>query len=95
MRLFNSAYFHKAPRHATFLQAAWDYFWPLDKIEHWNRIYGRRGLLQYQFVVLPHAAREAVSEVLRLLQQEGQDPSSRHQDRGYAPLPGTPPARLG
>ena len=56
LRLFNSAYFHKAPRHATFLQAAWDYFWPLDKIEHWNRIYGRRGLLQYQFVVPPHAA---------------------------------------
>jgi FAD/FMN-containing dehydrogenase len=71
LRLFNLAYFHKAPRKATFLQPGWDYFWPLDKIEHWNRIYGRRGLLQYQFVVPPQGAREAISEVLRLLQQAG------------------------
>ena len=71
LRLFNSAYFHKAPRHATFLQPSWDYFWPLDKIEHWNRIYGRRGLLQYQFVVPPPVARDTISEVLELLRAEG------------------------
>lgn len=71
LRLFNSAYFHKAPRAATFAQPAWDYFWPLDKIEHWNRIYGRGGLLQYQFVVPPDAAREAITEVLGLLREHG------------------------
>jgi len=71
LRLFNTAYFHKAPRQARFLQPAWQYFWPLDKIEHWNRIYGRRGLLQYQFVVPPAHARETISEVLALLRAAG------------------------
>ena len=71
LRLFNTAYFHKAPEEASFLQQGWDYFWPLDKIEHWNRIYGRRGLLQYQFVVPPPVARDAISEVLGLLRAEG------------------------
>ncbi|MBC5786296.1 FAD-binding oxidoreductase [Ramlibacter sp. USB13] len=71
LRLFNSAYFHRAPKQATFAQEAWGYFWPLDRIEHWNRIYGRHGLLQYQFVVPPAVARDAIREVLRLLQERG------------------------
>lgn len=71
LRLMNAAYFHRAPERATLLQSAWDYFWPLDKIEQWNRIYGRRGLLQYQFVVPPATAREAISEVLRILRSQG------------------------
>jgi FAD/FMN-containing dehydrogenase len=71
LRAFNAAYFHKAPKQARFLQSTWQYFWPLDALEHWNRMYGRRGLLQYQFVVPPERAREAISEVLGLLQQAG------------------------
>jgi hypothetical protein len=71
LRLFNSLYFHKAPERASFVQQGWDYFWPLDKILHWNRIYGPRGLLQYQFVVPPAAARDAITQVLRLLRSEG------------------------
>jgi FAD/FMN-containing dehydrogenase len=71
LRLFNAAYFHKAPEQASFIQQGWEYFWPLDKIDHWNRIYGRRGLLQYQFVVPPHVARHAISEVLDLVRAEG------------------------
>jgi hypothetical protein len=71
LRLFNTAYFHKAPVQASLLQPSWEYFWPLDKILHWNRIYGRRGLLQYQFVVPPAVARDAITEVLSLLRAEG------------------------
>jgi FAD/FMN-containing dehydrogenase len=71
LRLFNTAYFHRAPAQAEFLQPSWEYFWPLDKIAHWNRIYGRSGLLQYQFVVPPQAARAAIAEVLGLLKAAG------------------------
>lgn len=39
------------------------FFYPLDAIEDWNRIYGRRGFFQYQCVV-PHDTREAIAEIL-------------------------------
>lgn len=44
---------------------AGSYFFPLDSIAHWNRLYGKRGFLQYQFVVPDDSAREAISRVLR------------------------------
>ncbi len=59
LRAFNSAYFHRAPARAELLQSAWDYFWPLDRVENWNRIYGPRGLLQYQCVLPPAAAEDS------------------------------------
>ncbi len=40
------------------------YFYPLDGLLHWNRLYGRRGFVQYQ-VVFPRAtAREGLKEIL-------------------------------
>jgi FAD/FMN-containing dehydrogenase len=67
VRLFNSLYFH-APmrdftRHAVPYQK---FFYPLDNIDSWNKLYGRRGFLQYQFVI-PFDKREAIAEVLQLI----------------------------
>ena len=42
------------------------YFYPLDSVAHWNRVYGRRGYLQYQ-AVLPHASARA--GLVRLLER--------------------------
>jgi FAD/FMN-containing dehydrogenase len=56
MRWFNRLY---AWSHGTALRrriVSHDaFFYPLDAVGHWNRLYGRRGLLQYQ-CVLPRAA---------------------------------------
>lgn len=71
LRAFNAAYYLKAPRDAHELQPVWSYFWPLDAMEQWNRIYGRRGLLQYQFVVAPAHAREVITEVLARIRTAG------------------------
>lgn len=71
LRAFNAAYFGKAPDDWLDLQPVWKYFWPLDAMAHWNRIYGRQGLLQYQFVVDPDQARDTITQVLRTIQASG------------------------
>lgn len=54
MRAFNGVYFAGAAHNRTERVPLLSYFYPLDKIGGWNRLYGRRGFLQYQFV-LPKA----------------------------------------
>jgi FAD/FMN-containing dehydrogenase len=40
------------------------FFYPLDAIEAWNRAYGRKGFYQYQCVIPPATAKEAISNIL-------------------------------
>jgi len=53
IKLFNQFYFHTQRRNngKTQTQHYHTYFYPLDSISNWNRIYGSRGFYQYQFVV--------------------------------------------
>jgi FAD/FMN-containing dehydrogenase len=70
LRAFNFAYYHR-PLPAKAVMHYAPYFYPLDGILHWNRLYGRRGFYQYQ-CVLPPAAREALAEILRSIVGSGQ-----------------------
>ncbi len=84
MRGFNAAYYWK---HAGWRRAGWrhgerargttrpvpyhGFFYPLDAIGSWNRLYGPRGLLQYQCVVPRAAGAPAVAELLERLAASG------------------------
>ena len=71
VRAFNEAWFRKAPKHRDGeLQQIAEFFHPLDMVQEWNRIYGPRGFLQYQFVV-PDEAGDLVKTALRELQRVG------------------------
>ncbi|ORE95361.1 FAD linked oxidase [Stappia sp. 22II-S9-Z10] len=69
---FNALYHARVPRGGeTKVVPASSFFFPLDAVGHWNRLYGPRGLHQHQSV-LPHAdAHEAVREMLRLAHHHG------------------------
>lgn len=64
LRVFNAGYFRlgqwTAARRPVHYQ---HFFYPLDAIQHWNRIYGPKGFYQYQCVV-PMADRKAVMSAL-------------------------------
>lgn len=68
---FNAFYYRRYPRNARARLTSYEpFFYPLDSIEHWNRLYGRRGFLQYQ-CVLPYAGgREGLIRILELIANE-------------------------
>ena len=70
LRMFNALYFH-CPRQRFVLTHYVPYFFPLDAIANWNRIYGPRGFLQYQCVVPPENAESRVTELLQLIAANG------------------------
>ncbi|MCZ2497391.1 FAD-binding protein [Xylophilus sp. Kf1] len=72
LRAFNTLYYHRQTVRETSARVSYEpFFYPLDKLLHWNRMYGRAGFQQYQCVV-PHAeARAAVAEVLRTIARSG------------------------
>lgn len=63
MAAFNELYYRRGRPGTTFVP--WTtYFYPLDSVGEWNRIYGRAGFAQYQFVVPRDAGRVALRAVL-------------------------------
>lgn len=54
VRLFNAAYWRRVPADGrTVVKPVSDFFFPLDRIRDWNRLYGARGFHQFQCVVPP------------------------------------------
>jgi decaprenylphospho-beta-D-ribofuranose 2-oxidase len=67
---FNEVWFRRAPKHAVaHLESIARFFHPLDGVIGWNRIYGRHGFLQYQFVV-PFGAEGALRAIVERLAEE-------------------------
>ncbi len=73
VKAFNELYyhtqFHKRIRKVVPYEP---FFYPLDSIHEWNRMYGKRGFLQYQFVVPFEDDFEAMREILGRIRRSGE-----------------------
>jgi len=69
MRAFNKAYWAKSAHNKSQTVPLLPYFYPLDAIGGWNKLYGKAGFVQYQFV-LPKA--DGVGNMRKILTQIAQ-----------------------
>ncbi|SHN49872.1 FAD-binding oxidoreductase [Erythrobacter sanguineus] len=73
VKAFNALYYRNARAAAGEKLVDWDsYFYPLDAILEWNRIYGSRGFMQFQCVLPLASAHAGLGELLRAITASGQ-----------------------
>ncbi|HWK64463.1 MAG TPA: FAD-binding oxidoreductase [Rhizobiaceae bacterium] len=73
LSVFNTAYHWKKGRGSGLRQTAYQsFFFPLDGVGNWNRLYGPRGLFQHQSVIPFETAREVIPQMLAATRQARQ-----------------------
>ncbi len=71
VKIFNFLYYGKNFKKEINNVVSYEpFFYPLDAILHWNRGYGKKGFIQYQFV-LPLEAKQGLIEILQRISEEG------------------------
>lgn len=72
VRAFNQLYYGRIKTPVERRQVAIDsFFYPLDAIDRWNRIYGRGGFTQYQFILPKAAGATGLREILGRIAASG------------------------
>ena len=61
------------------------YFYPLDSLQNWNRLYGRRGFIQYQFCLPEAQSFDGIRRILETIKSSPETPFlsvlKRHGER--------------
>lgn len=72
VRLFNALY-HARPQSDDLRARVGleQFFYPLDALDDWNNLYGRKGFLQYQFVIPHEAGAKGMTRVLERISAAG------------------------
>lgn len=64
IQAFNSVYYHKQRQRLQKLRQIYEpFFYPLDAVLGWNRLYGQRGFYQFQCAI-PHDRLQTLKEIL-------------------------------
>jgi len=72
MKVFNALIYGKQTAGLSMSIVDYDtFFYPLDAIANWNRIYGRRGFTQYQFILPKESSRAGMAKILRRITDSG------------------------
>lgn len=65
VRLFNTLYYQLNKNQLGIKKIYYEsFFYPLDSLLHWNKIYGPKGFFQYQTVISPEASADAIQAML-------------------------------
>jgi FAD/FMN-containing dehydrogenase len=64
IRLFNSIYYHGYSSKSDVNISYQKFFYPLDGIRNWNRLYGKAGFIQYQFVIPMSVGIDGLKKIL-------------------------------
>lgn len=69
---FNAVYYRRTRAADVHHQVSLEkFFYPLDKIGDWHRVYGRRGFLQHQLVVPFEGGQDVVREIVDVISGSG------------------------
>lgn len=72
VKLFNCLYYGKVYKKVSNQKVELDsFFFPLDSIGHWNKIYGKGGFTQYQFILPKKNSFEGLKEILKTIAESG------------------------
>lgn len=72
LRAFNTLYYHRQLQKQVRSRVNYEpFFYPLDGLLHWNRIYGKKGFQQYQCVVPQAQGREVIGAVMAEIARSG------------------------
>ena len=66
VKAFNSLYYNKAVKGKSQQRVGVDiFFYPLDAINHWKRIYGKNGFVQFQFILPRTVSFKGLESILK------------------------------
>ena len=72
VKLFNFFYYNKNFKKVSLQRVELDtFFYPLDSIRNWNRIYGKKGFTQYQFILPKEQSLEGLKSILYEISKSG------------------------
>jgi decaprenylphospho-beta-D-ribofuranose 2-oxidase len=73
MRLFNTIYFKKnSIKNNKSLVDIKNFFYPLDKVNNWNLLYGKKGFIQYQFVIPKLNCVKNLKKIFKIIQDHSE-----------------------
>ena len=73
VKAFNFLYYNKQIKKVKKAIVHYDpFFYPLDSLLEWNKIYGKKGFIQYQFVLPESAGTEGLKKILQTIAKSGQ-----------------------
>lgn len=72
IKTFNALYYGRVRKKTSTQKVGIDtFFYPLDAIDNWNRIYGKGGFTQYQFILPKSVSYDGLEEIMSTLSHSG------------------------